>query len=54
MAAVNIVVVTTRSGALSKEGAHMLDRRERLHRAALGRGRHCVWRFTNRVRTGQK
>jgi hypothetical protein len=41
VAAVHIVVVTARSGALGKEGAHMLDRWERPHGAALGRGRHC-------------
>ena len=40
MAAVHIVVVPTRSGALSNEGAHMLDRRKRLHSAALIGRRH--------------
>ena len=54
MAAVHIVVVTTRAGALSEEGAHMLDRRERLHRAALRGGRHCERRFDSRFRTEQK
>ena len=54
MAAVHIVIVAARSGTLSEEGAHMLNRRERLHRAALDRGRHGGQRFDSRIWTEQK